>query len=107
MKTFNISDYLLNNRVDKYRSKRIHCEDGFTISVQAGEWMYCSPKTNDGPWTMVECGYPSEKVPELMEWADEEENPTKTVYGYVPVGVVEGVIRKHGGVKVTSDEEEE
>ena len=33
-----------------------------------------------------------------MPWAESPEEPTQTVYGYVPVDVVTNVIVKHGGV---------
>ena len=30
------------------------CNDGTVLSVQAGEFLYCTPRNNDGPWTHVE-----------------------------------------------------
>ena len=33
-----------------------------------------------------------------MNYAETPENPTETVYGWVPVEVVESVIEKHGGL---------
>jgi hypothetical protein len=33
-----------------------------------------------------------------MEWCDEPDDPTGTVYGYVPAQVVVNVIAKHGGM---------
>ena len=85
---------------------RITCRDGFTLSVQAGRWTYCEPHglpdeddggEFDGPWTAVEVGYPSEREELLMEYADRPDRPTHTVYGYVPVELVQQVILKHGG----------
>ena len=34
----------------------------------------------------------------LMPYAEEPGKPTKTIYAFVPVSVVEKVIAKHGGV---------
>ena len=34
-----------------------------------------------------------------MPYAEDRERPTDTVYGYVPVEIVERVIEKHGGIK--------
>ena len=77
--------------------KRIKCKDGLIFSAQASEYTYCSPRENIGPWTAVEIGFPSEKVCEFMEYAETPKNPTETVYGWVPVEVVEAVVEKHGG----------
>ena len=33
-----------------------------------------------------------------MDWCEDKEDPTGTVYGYVPVGIVTTVIAKHGGM---------
>lgn len=32
----------------------------------------------------------------LLPYAEDKETPTKTVYGFVPVEIVEQVIRNHG-----------
>jgi hypothetical protein len=65
--------------------------------VQATHGAYCSPRRNLGPWYEVEVGFPSAK-PELI--ADRAENPddyTETVYGYVDIALVEQLIALHGG----------
>lgn len=48
----------------------IECADGFTMSVQAGIYLYCEPRDDYGPYSAVEVGYPSEIVPELMPHID-------------------------------------
>jgi len=78
-------------------SPRIYCWDGFSMSVQAREYVYCRPRNDEGPWTAFEVGYPSEGEPLLMEYAEDADRPTDTVYGYVPIEVIERVIEKHGG----------
>ena len=77
--------------------KRIKCADGLIFSAQASEYTYCSPRENIGPWSAVEIGFPSQKVDEFMAYAEEADKPTQTVYGWVPVEVVEAVVEKHGG----------
>ena len=77
---------------------RVECKDGFTMSVQAGEHLYSTPRTNASRFTTVEVGYPSEREKLLMPYVEDASRPTDTVYAYVPVGVVAKVIRKHGGM---------
>ena len=80
-------------------NKQIVCKDGFTMSVQANEGAYCSPRVNDAAkYTKVEVGFPSHREPLLMEWADNSEKPTDTVYGYVPAHRISLVCIKHGGI---------
>jgi len=76
---------------------RITCADGFSMSVQTGPAAYCQPRDGFGPWNKVEVGFPSAAEPALMEWAEEPNHPTGTVYGYVPVKVIASVIDAHGG----------
>ena len=78
--------------------KRVKCKDGFTMSVQASSTAYCSPRVNGGRYYEVEIGYPSQREPLLLKYAEEPKKPTNTVYGYVPVGTVYLVITKHGGM---------
>jgi len=47
----------------------------------------------------VEIGYPSDVVPELMEYAENPADPTGTIYGYVPIQIVEDIAFTHGGIK--------
>lgn len=88
--------------------KRIVCNDGFSVSVQASETDYCSPReTGAHPYWAFELGYPSERDESLMQYAEDEDRPTNTVYGYVPVSVVEALIDKHGGIAFPASGAEE
>ena len=78
-------------------SPRITCNDGFSVSVQAGRANYCSPRDNAGDWNKFELGYPSEADDLIQEYAEEPNNPTQTVYGWVPMNVVVALLEKHGG----------
>ena len=93
------------------RYDQVVCKDGFTMSVQAGEHNYCSPRVNlgyqfnsarDGElcsrYESVEVGFPSEAEPILAPYAEDDNTPTETVYGWVPCSKVALVIAKHGGM---------
>jgi len=75
--------------------KTVTCADGFTISIQASEYHYCSPRENDADWYEVELGFPSEKDEMIQRWAENEKEPEYTVYGYVPIQVVQDLLNKH------------
>lgn len=84
----------------KENAKRIELNDGESISVQASGFHYCSPRDNAGPYYAVECGYPSVRPQEeMMEYVENYDEPTETVYGYVPIQVVQDFINLHGGEK--------
>lgn len=108
---FDLNAYLLNPEnlhdefkqdkycLDGYRQVRIiTCADGLSFSAQASKFHYCTPRNSIGPWTAVEIGFPSQRVGEFMEYADDPDDATGTVYGYVPVEAVEAVIDRHGGI---------
>lgn len=81
-------------------TKRLECNDGFHISVQASEGAYSSPRYNKGPWYEFELGFPSEKPnDEIMSYAEQPEIPTQTVYGYVPTDAIDRLLAEHGGIK--------
>ncbi len=88
-----------DRKLDGYRQVLpICCADGLEFSAQASAFHYSVPRENQGPWTAVEIGFPNQVVDEFLEYADDPENPTDTVYGRVPVAVVEAVVEKHGGI---------
>lgn len=97
----------INEFLQKYRKQRngmqivrprVRCADGYTVSVQAGEYHYCSPRADAGHFDKIELGYPSDEDSELKAYAEDEERPCDTVYGYVPVKLVDEVLTKHGGI---------
>jgi hypothetical protein len=78
----------------------IQCTDGFRMSVISGEGAYCSPRNDQGPYTEVEVGYPSERPEPWSDWSEHCEDsscPTETVYSYVPACKVRALIALHGG----------
>ncbi|MBM37827.1 MAG: hypothetical protein CMO97_02025 [Woeseia sp.] len=76
----------------------VRCADGFSMSVQASTYNYCSPRNNTGPWDSVEVGFPSDYEHCLMPYAEEPDRPTETVCGYVPNVLVRSIIEVHGGL---------
>jgi|LWDU01.1.fsa_nt_gi hypothetical protein len=79
--------------------KRTHLKSGFNVSIQASERSYCEPRNNTGPYTSVELGFPSAPDSLIIGYAEDSDDPTGTVYGWVPVGVVQALISKHGGIE--------
>lgn len=86
---------------------KIVCADGFQVSVQASTSHYCTPRDDYGPYSEVELGYPNEPVEAWMEYAEDPDRPTTTVYGYVPIEVVEVVLDQHGGIDWAATTKEE
>lgn len=77
---------------------KVHCADGFSMSVQASQRAYCNPRSDTGPWSEVEVGYPSAYEHCLQPYAEDPGRPTETVYGYVPNKLVRSIIEVHGGL---------
>jgi hypothetical protein len=91
-KTFKGNEYNLR--------PRITCFDGFNLSIQGNIGAYCSPRKDSDFYSSMEIGFPSEKEELIMSYAGSEDQPTETVYGWVPIEVIEQVIEKHGGIDV-------
>jgi hypothetical protein len=78
---------------------RVTCADGYSISIQGGTFYhYCDPKKNCNVYHALELGYPSEPDDMIISFAEEKEYLTGTVYGHVPIEIVEDLISKHGGI---------
>ena len=100
------SSLKLKDMMTTSRLPHIVCADGFSMSVQVGYSLYSTPKKVAKRYSAVEIGFPSEPEELIKEWAeflpfseeDEEPDYTDTVYPYVPVGVVDKVLKKHGGI---------
>ena len=93
-----INEYLKGHHRENGNTKRIKCADGFSVSVQASYLHYCTPRKNKAqPYSEVELGYPS-RLDELIGDYAEDHRSTKTVYGYVPIEIVNRLINKHGGI---------
>lgn len=92
-----MSDSNIMKKMNRY--ERIVCADGFSMSVQAHQSAYCTPRRNRASvYESVEVGFPTEREELLMDFCEDVMNPTATVYGWVPVQTVTNVIVKHGGM---------
>jgi hypothetical protein len=81
-----------------YANPPLLCIDGFSVSIQANSSAYCYPREDNCKlYENVELGYPSKFDDLIYEWAEDDSAPCRTVYGYVPVDVVNRLIEKHGG----------
>ena len=98
-------DSLMKHMMTSSRLPHIVCSDGFEMSVQVGYSLYSTPKKVAKRYSNVEVGFPSDHEPLIEEYAEifSEDVPdyTDTVYPYVPVKVVNEVLKKHGGIDLT------
>ena len=101
----------INEFIQKYRTvtklvpgmtsthiPHVVCNDGFKMSVQAGQSLYSEPRDVADSYEEAEVGYPSAEESLLTTYAEDEENLCGTVYGYVPCSIIDEVIEKHGGI---------
>ena len=99
------SDPSMKHMLTSTRLPKIICSDGFEMSVQVGSSLYSTPKKVAKRYSAVEIGVPSEYEPLIEEFAegsfDETPDYTDTVYPYVPVAIVNKVLKKHGGIDMT------
>ena len=102
------NDPSLRHMMTSTRLPQIVCSDGFKMSVQVGFSLYSTPKKVAKRYSAVEIGYPSDHEPLIEEYAEcytfEEVDIdfTNTVYPYVPVNIVDKVLRKHGGIDLVA-----
>ena len=80
------------------RTPHVVCNDGFEMSVQAGQSLYSEPKDVADSYERAEVGYPSTEETLLTTYAEDNDNLCDTVYGYVPCSIIDEVIEKHGGI---------
>ena len=95
----------MSHMLTSTRLPKIVCSDGFEMSVQVGSSLYSTPKKVAKRYSAVEIGFPSEPEELIKEYAeslyDEDAiDYTDTVYPYVPVKIVDKVLKKHGGIDI-------
>ncbi len=79
----------------------IQCKDGTTLSVQASQSHYSTPRQDKGPYTHVEVGFPSVTPPASWKPYADGDYPSD-VYGWVPLEAVAAFIESHGGIDVVA-----
>ena len=89
-----LNDYLMKSKREFLYGPVPHitCRDGTVISVQAGGFHYCRPKSIKGPWTHVEVMMMSSTTPVHFDY------PECDVAGYVPIESVAREILSRGNM---------
>lgn len=100
--------YIPDPNEGKYGSTRQMCKrlelgDGTVLSIQASEYHYCKPRKNSQNRTYkdydeFEIGFPSKVIEDIKPFAEDYEDLTGTVYGYVPYKIIQNFINKRGGI---------
>lgn len=97
-----VKEFIKNTFKNDRYSKRplLICNDGFSMSVQATNTHYCNPRKLTDEYEEVEVGYPNMDEVLIKDYAEDPKNLTNSVYGYVPVELLEQVIIKHQGINI-------
>ena len=74
------------------------CRSGLKLSVQASRRHYCTPRTDEGPWTHVEVMASGCDLRTLGSLRPHHDTGVRGLYGYVPVATVLSLVDEHGGV---------
>jgi hypothetical protein len=69
-----------------------------TMSVQASYYHYSKPQKEADFYKQWEIGYPSKQEELLMPYAENVNNPTETIYAFVPTRVILQLIRKYENI---------
>jgi hypothetical protein len=87
---------------DAYGFERVTCANGLSLSIQASETAYSTPRRNveATSYTAFEIGFPSESIEKLLEYAEDRGNPTNTVYPYVPYKLIQTILEDNGGIYI-------
>ena len=87
--------------------KRIVFANGASVSIQASAYHYCCPRESSingtySDYWEFELGFPSIKPNDsIMQYAEQEETPIRTIYSYVPVQLIVDWINENGGLQTT------
>ena len=97
--------YRHNTGTDMFRflkMPRAVFEDGYSVSIQGDTVgvLHCSYSHDHMMFDSMELGFPSEEDDLIASYAEDPENPTETIYAYVPVDVINELIKKHGGINL-------
>jgi len=91
----------------KKLNPRIYCADGASLSVQANQYAYCSPRIDElDEWNhygLVEVGFITDADEKPLtppdDWRKYSDGSFPSdVYGYIPTSMVEAFIADHGGI---------
>ena len=73
---------------------------GGELSIQGNSYAYCAPKSDDGPYSMLEVAYFNEDgdmvlIPEFKDRADDPDGKT-VVHGWVTVERIKELLKSDG-----------
>jgi hypothetical protein len=98
--TFDEMAYTYDNKT--FFLPRIYCNDGFNISVQLNNGNYCSSVNGVRKfgldWKEVEWGFPSAPIDGKKYNAEDVEDTTNSVGGYVDINLLDELLEEHGGI---------
>lgn len=92
----------INYENSHFQMMRIHCVDGFNISLQINYLNYCSTEAGfrkfGFDWEEVEWGMSSLHEPRLDYWSDQPGDSRKGV-GRIPTDEIQSILdEEHGGI---------
>ena len=97
--TRKVIDVIYGGHYIEERRPRVICADGYSVSMQVGSGLYCTPRDyGEEYYSEVELGYPSAEDELINDYAEDCDDYTDTVYPYVPVEIVDKLFEKHGGI---------
>ena len=92
---------LEDGRIYDGNRPRIVCNDGYSVSVQASRYHYCSPRIDGAEqYESVELLFPNmedELINDYEVYSDYDDC-NWSIYHYVPIEIVNVLIEKHGGI---------
>jgi hypothetical protein len=81
---------------------RFELGNGMSVSIQASDSHYSSPRISGldaTEYTQFELGYPNFRPPNyILEYAEEKDEPTETVYPYVPYELIQRMLEEMSDV---------
>ena len=90
---------------------RIYCKDGFNISIQVHNGNYCGSengtRTFGLDWKLVEWGFPSSEIDGEKYNAEDDDDTTNSVGGYVEIGLIDELCEEQGGIDLAKTLQEE
>lgn len=97
-KTRDISELGDGSTFQRVRPKVV-MKSGLELSIQASQFHYCHPRLDEAEfYSQVEVGFPPYELEPLLPYAEDRDHPCDTVYGWVPVEIINALIEFHGGI---------
>jgi hypothetical protein len=98
---FDLNTWFKTTPKEGHKYPLLFCKDNLHMSVQVGADYYCEPRKNNASYyTKVEIGGISSPESDLMPYRESmTDNDSEAIYAYVPIEIVEKIIKKHGGPK--------